>query len=89
MSKNNPIAFMDMNGKDGVAVIDYENHSIIINQKFYYIVNDDLLRRKVLYVLLVEIRHLIRLTSISREIKYCLLETRELERYTQSICNFK
>ena len=24
--KNNPIAFMDMNGKDGVAVIDYENH---------------------------------------------------------------
>ena len=47
--KNNPIAFMDMNGKDGVAVIDYENHSIIINQKFYYIVNDDLLRRKALF----------------------------------------
>ena len=47
--KNNPIAFMDMNGKDGVAVIDYENHSIIINQKFYYIVNDDLLRRKAVF----------------------------------------
>ena len=44
--KNNPIAFMDMNGKDGVAVIDYENHSITINQKFYYNVNDDFLRRK-------------------------------------------
>ena len=44
--ENNPIAFMDMNGKDGVAVIDYENHSIIINQKFYYNVNDDFLRRK-------------------------------------------
>ena len=47
--KNNPIAFMDMNGKDGVAVIDYENHSIIINQKFYYNVNDDLLRRKAVF----------------------------------------
>ena len=35
--KNNPIAFMDMNGKDGVAVIDYENHSIIIvgNKDFH------------------------------------------------------
>ena len=40
-------------------------------------------------VLLVEIRHLIRLTAISREFKFCLLEIRELERYTQSICNFK
>ena len=47
--KNNPIAFMDMNGKDGVAVIDYENHSIIINQKFYYNVNDVLLRRKAVF----------------------------------------
>ena len=35
--KNNPIAFMDMNSKDGVAVIDYENHSIIIvgNKDFH------------------------------------------------------
>ena len=46
-------------------------------------------RRKVLYVLLVKIRHLIRLTTISREIKSCLLEIRELKIYMQSICNFK
>ena len=44
---------------------------------------------KFYHVLLVEIRHLIRLTTISREIKSCLLEIRELKRYTQSICNFK
>ena len=37
---------------------------------------------KFYYVLLVEIRHLIRLTAISREIKSCLLEIRELKRYT-------
>ena len=42
-----------------------------------------------IYVLLVEIRHLIRLTTISREFKFCLLETRELKRYMQSICNIK
>ena len=35
-------------------------------------------RRKVLYVLLVEIRHLIRLTTISREFKSCLLENENL-----------
>ena len=37
----------------------------------------------------MEIRHLIRLTSLSREFKFCLLEIRELKRYTQNICNFK
>mgnify|MGYP001678422398 CR=1 FL=1 len=35
-------------------------------------------RRKVLYVLLVEIRHLIRLTAISRDIRFCLLENENL-----------
>ena len=35
-------------------------------------------RRKVLYVLLVEIRHLIRLTAISRDIRFCLLESENL-----------
>ena len=44
---------------------------------------------KFYHVLLVEIRHLIRLTTISREIKFYLLETRELKIYTQSICDFK
>ena len=35
-------------------------------------------RRKVLYVLLVKIRHLIRLTAISRDIRFCLLESENL-----------
>ena len=44
---------------------------------------------KFYHVLLVEIRHLIRLTAISREIKSCLLEKRELKRYMQSMYDFK
>jgi RHS repeat-associated protein len=37
----NPVKFIDPTGKDGEAVVDSENRTINISQKFYYNINDE------------------------------------------------
>ena len=45
--KNSPINRIDPDGKDGIAIVDKENHSINITQIFYYNKNNDLFRSKI------------------------------------------